>query len=418
MHQTRLDNGLRVVSEELPHLPSVAIGIWVENGSRYEAPELGGISHYIEHLLFKGTRRRTAAQISEEIEGVGGNLNAFTGKEYTCYYAKVLREHLTLALDLLTDIFLDSQFAPEEIERERTVILQEIAQVADTPDEYVHDLFKAHFWKGHPLSRPICGTAETVSGLTREHFLDFLAHRYAPNRTVIAAAGSLQHDELVAHVAQAFAGNVHRLGPIDGVAPESHGGLVTEEKPLEQAHLCLGIPALSQTDPLRYVAFVLDTALGGGMSSRLFQEIREKRGRVYAVHSFLTSYRDTGYLGIYAGTNPEWVPEVVEVALGELRRLARDGLGAEELVRSKNQLKGNMLLGLETSTSRMHRLATCELYFGRDIPIEEVAREIEAVTNDAVVELAQRLLARGPLAAAVLGDVKGQDLDPSLLAAS
>ncbi len=416
MHQTRLDNGIRVVSEELPHLASVALGIWVENGSRYEAPEIGGISHYIEHLLFKGTDRRSAAEISEEIEGVGGSLNAFTGKEHTCYHAKVLHEHLPLAFDLLADIFLHSRFDPEEIERERGVILQEIAQVLDTPDEYVHDVFKAHFWKGHPLSRPICGTAETVSDLGQAQFLSFLRERYGTDRTVVAAAGRLRHADLVALVERAFGPAASRLGPVDGVPPRHHGGLVVHEKGLEQVHVCLGLPGISQIDPARYTGFVLDTALGGGMSSRLFQEVRERRGRAYAIQSFLATYRDTGYLGVYAGTNPEWVPEVMEVIVAEVVRLARDGLGAEELLRAKNQLKGNMLLGLETSTSRMHRLATCELYFGRDIPLDEVAREIDAVTNDAVVELAQRLLAAGTLAAAVLGDLKGTRVDESLLA--
>ena len=416
MEHTRLDNGIRVVSEELPHLASVSLGIWVENGSRYEAPEVGGISHYIEHLLFKGTDRRTAVEISEEIEGVGGSLNAFTGKEHTCYYAKVLHEHLPLAFDLLADIFLHSRFDPEEIERERGVILQEIAQVFDTPDEYVHDVFKAHFWKGHPLSRPICGTVETVSELGQQQFLTFLRQRYGTDRTVVAAAGRLRHADLVALVERAFADTTSRLGPVDGTPPANHGGLVVQEKSLEQVHVCIGLPAISQTDPARYAAFVLDTALGGGMSSRLFQEVRERRGRAYAIQSFLSTYRDTGYLGVYAGTNPEWVPEVMEVIVAEVRRLAQDGLGADELLRAKNQLKGNMLLGLETSTSRMHRLATCELYFGRDIPLDEVAREIDAVDNDAVVVLAQRLLATGPLAAAVLGDLKGTRVEESLLA--
>ncbi len=418
MQQTRLDNGIRIVTEVLEHLPSVAIGIWVENGSRYEDARLGGISHYIEHLLFKGTDRRTATEISEEIEGVGGNLNAFTGKEYTCYYAKVLSEHLPLAFDLLADLFLNSRFDPEEIERERGVILQEIAQVVDTPDEYIHDIFKAHFWRGHPLSRPICGTAETVAGLTREQFLEFLRARYGTDRTVIAAAGNLRHEELTGYVEGAFATAATWLGPVDGTAPHSYGGLVIEDKPLEQVHVCVGLPALSLTDPRRYVAFVLDTAFGGGMSSRLFQEVRERRGRAYAVHSFLSSYRDTGYLGIYAGTTAEWAPEVLEVIMVELRRLARDGLSAEELERAKNQLKGSMLLGLETSTSRMHRIATCELYFGRDVPLHEVAREIEAVSDAAVVELARELLNAGPVAGAVLGDLKGRPLDGSLLHAS
>lgn len=415
IQRTHLDSGIRVVSEELPHLPSVAIGLWVENGSRYEERERGGISHYIEHLLFKGTYRRTATEISEEIEGVGGSLNAFTGKEHTCYYAKVLSEHLPLAFDLLSDIFLNSRFDAEEIERERSVILQEIAQVFDTPDEYVHDVFKAHFWKDHPLSRPICGTAATVCELQREHFLQFLQARYGSDRTVIAAAGNLRHDDLVARVESTFGKVRGRVGSIDGRPPVSHGGLVIEERPLEQAHVCVGLPAISQTDPLRYVAFVLDTALGGGMSSRLFQEVRERRGRAYAVQSFLSTYGDTGYLGVYAGTSAEWAQEVLEVIVREIRKLCRDGVSEDELTRARNQLKGNMLLGLETSTSRMHRRATCELYFGRDIPLEEVSREIEAVTNDAVVELGQRLLNGGPIAAAILGDLKGNRIDESIL---
>jgi predicted Zn-dependent peptidase len=415
MQQTRLDNGLRIVSEVLDHLPSVSIGIWVENGSRYEAEPLGGISHYIEHLLFKGTDRRTATEISEEIEGVGGNLNAFTGKEYTCYHAKVLREHLPLAFDLLADIFLNSRFDPEEIERERGVILQEIAQVLDTPDEYLHDVFKAHFWRGHPLARPICGTVGTVSALQRTHFLDFMRQRYGTDRTVIAAAGNLRHEDLVERVTAAFEGTTLRVGPANGSPPAAHGGYVLEEKPLEQVHMCVGMPGISQGDSRRYVAFVLDTALGGGMSSRLFQEVRERRGRAYAVHSFLSTYRDTGYLGVYAATTAEWAKEVLEVVLQEVRRLCRDGLAPEELTRAKNQLKGNMLLGLETSTSRMHRVATCELHFGRDVSLDEVSREIDAVTNDAVVELAAGFLAAGPIAAAVLGDLKGHQIDVGIL---
>ena len=418
MEKSCLDNGIRVISEVLDHLPSVAVGIWVENGSRYEDERLGGISHYIEHLLFKGTDRRTATEISEEIEGVGGSLNAFTGKEHTCYYAKVLREHLPLAFDLLADIYQHSRFDPEEIERERGVILQEIAQVVDTPDEYVHDVFKANFWRGHALARPICGSTASVSALGRQNFLDFLRARYGTDRTVIAAAGNLSHAAFVDQVREAFAGADARLGPVDGSPPVSHAGLVVEEKPLEQVHVCLGLPAIALTDPRRYVGFVLDTALGGGMSSRLFQEVRERRGRAYAVHSFLSSYRDTGYLGVYAATNPEWVREVIEVSVAELRRVATEGLKPDELERAKNQLKGNMLLGLETSTSRMHRIATCELYFGRDIALDEVAREIEAVTNDAVVELGQELLGGGALAGAVLGDLKGQHVDASVLGGS
>jgi predicted Zn-dependent peptidase len=415
MRRSRLDNGIRIVSEELPQFLSVAIGIWVENGSRHEDAARSGISHYIEHLLFKGTERRTVEQIAAEIEGVGGTLNAFTGKEQTCYYAKILSEHLPLAFDLLADIFLNSRFDPDEIEREREVILQEIAQVTDTPDEYVHDLFKLHFWQGHPLSRPICGTPDTVSALQREHFLQFLEARYGPDRIVVAAAGNVRHDDLVARVESTFGGLSRHVEAVDGGPPVSHGGFVMHERPLEQVQVCLGLPAVSQTDPLRYVASVLETALGGGMSSRLFQEIRERQGRAYAIHSFLSGYSDTGYLGVYAGTRADWAAEVVVAIIAEIRRLARDGLRPDEIERAKNQLKGNMLLGLETSNSRMSRLATCELYYGRDVPLEEVSREIEAVTNEGVVELANRLLSNGALAGAVLGNLEGRQIDDALL---
>jgi len=415
MKRSVLDNGIRIVTEQFSHVPSVSIGIWVENGSRYEEAADGGISHYIEHLLFKGTDRRSAAGISQEIEGVGGSINAFTGAEYTCYYVKILREHVPLAFDLLADIFLHSVFDPSEIERERTVILQEIAHGVDTPDEYIHDLFKEHFWRGHPLSRQICGTEETVSALQRDDFLRFIRARYGPDRIVIAAAGDLDHDEFVIRTREAFGGLTGAVGPLDGVGPTSHGGLAMVEKPLEQVQVCVGLPTVSQDDPRRYAAFVLDTALGGGMSSRLFQEIRERRGLAYAVQSFLSCYRDAGYLGIYAGTTAEAVPEVIGVTVGELGRLAANGLEPAELERAKNQLKGNMLLGLETSTSRMHRVATCELYFGRDIPLDEVAREIEAVTNTQVTELAAYMVASGPVAGAVLGDLKGRTVDAALL---
>ncbi len=417
MKRSVLDNGIRIVTEEFSHVPSVAIGIWVENGSRYEEAAHGGISHYIEHLLFKGTDRRNAKEISQEIEGVGGSINAFTGAEHTCYYVKVLREHVPLAVDLLADIFLHSRFDPEEIERERTVILQEIAHGVDTPDEYIHDLFKEHFWRGHPLARQICGTVETVSALERDDFLRFIASHYGPDRIVIAAAGDLQHDDLLPLVRGAFGGLTGPVGALNGASPTSYGGLAIHEKSLEQVQVCIGLPTVSQSDPLRYVAFVLDTALGGGMSSRLFQDIRERRGLAYAVQSFLSCYRDTGYLGIYAGTTAGAVSEVIGVSVAELRRVATDGLEPTELERAKNQLKGNMLLGLETSTSRMHRVATCELYFGRDIPLDEVAREIGVVSNEQVAALAAGMVEGGPVAAAVLGDLKGHAVDDAALRA-
>ena len=417
MRIDRLTNGIRVLSEALPDLPSVTVGIWVENGSRYERDEEAGISHFLEHLFFKGTERRTAAQIAEEIDAVGGVLNAFTGKEYTCYYAKVLREHLPLALDLLADIFTHSRFAGDEIERERSVIIQEISEVEDRPDDYVHELFNLAFWPGHPLARPIAGTAATVSGFHRDDFLRFLDLRYRPNRVLVTAAGDLVHEEFLGVVGRtlgALAGN----GPaLDGGPPRSQPGVVVHEKDLEQVHLCFGSPGIPQTDPERYAAHVLNLALGGGMSSRLFQEIRERRGKAYTVYSFLASYADAGYAGVYVGTGAEWMREVVDVVRAEIERAAHDGLTPAELVRVKNQMKGNLLLGLETSDSRMSRIAKNEIYFGRDVPLDEVAAAVDAVTNDDVLRVAARLFRPGSLALTVLGNTKGQRLDPGVLGA-
>jgi predicted Zn-dependent peptidase len=417
MQSTRLPNGVRVLSERLPDLASVTVGIWVENGSRYEHDDQAGISHFLEHLFFKGTERRTAAQIAEEIDAVGGVLNAFTGKEYTCYYAKVLREQLPLALDLLADIFTRSRFASEEIERERSVIVQEISEVEDRPDDYVHELFNLAFWPGHPLARPIAGTAETVSRLRREDFLRFLDARYRPNRVLIAAAGDLSHEHLIDVVGRNLGALDGRTPTLDGRPPDARPGLSVHEKDLEQVHLCLGTPGISQTDPQRYAAHLLNLALGGGMSSRLFQEIRERRGKAYTVYSFLASYLDAGYTGVYVGTASEWVREVVEVIRTELERVGREGLSPDELGRVKTQMKGSILLGLETSDSRMSRIAKNAIYFERDIPLDEVAAAVDSVTNDDILRVARQLFRPGTLALTVLGDLKGERIDEGVLRA-
>lgn len=416
--RTELSNGIRVVTETMPGVPSVTLGIWVENGSRYERADQAGISHYLEHLLFKGTERRSATAIAEEFDAVGGVLNAFTGKEYTCYYGKVLAEHVAVAEDILSDIFLHSRFDPEEIERERSVVLQEISQVEDTPDDYVHDLFNLHFWPGHPLSFPVCGRPETVQRFEQRDFLDFIAARYRPDRMIIAAAGNIAHGRVVDWAEREFGHLGGRAVPVDGLPPTPRRNVYHLEKPLEQVHLCLGTPGVSQRAEERFAAYLVNTALGGGMSSRLFQEIRERRGRAYAVYSFLSSYRDAGYLGIYVGTSAEWVEEVVTVILRELDALQRDGLRPEELLRVKNQLKGNLLLGLETSDNRMSRIAKNEIYFGTDVPPDEVAARIDATTNDEIVALARQLVRREAMALTLLGDLKGRVVGDDLLDAA
>ncbi|MFM8411622.1 MAG: M16 family metallopeptidase [Alphaproteobacteria bacterium] len=415
VRRTVLPNGVRVLTESVPQFVSTSLGIWVENGSRYEDPSENGISHFLEHLFFKGTERRSAKRIAEEIDAVGGVLNAFTGKEYTCYYAKVLREDLPLALDVLSDLFLHSKFDPEEIERERTVVLQEISEIEDTPDDYVHDLFNRRFWPGHPLSMPICGSAETVGDMKRDDFLAFIARRYRPDRIVVSAAGGVDHDRLIDSVSAAF-------GSLSGTTekprfspPRPQPGLEVWEKDLEQVHMNLGVPGISHDDPRRYAAFVMNTALGGGMSSRLFQEVREKRGKAYSIASFLSSYVGAGYLAVYTGLSASCVAEVLEVVVRELSTLRRDGLAPDELARAKSQIKGNMLLALESSDSRMGRIAKNELYFGHDVPPEEVAREIDAVGADDVLAIARDLFRDGQVAVGLLGDLDGHRVDESLL---
>jgi len=405
VRRTVLDNGLRLLSEEVPGMPSVTVGIWVENGSRDEQPQENGISHFLEHLFFKGTERRTAAGIAEEIDAIGGVLDAFTGKEYTCYYARVLAEHLPLALDLLTDIFLCARFAEEDIERERSVIYQEIAQAEDTPDDLIHDLFHLDFWPGHPLSRPISGTVETVSRFQRPDLLRYLDYRYRPDRIFVTMAGGARHEELVDRVSPSLSSLLGRAVTRETPPPIAHAGVHPYERDLEQTHLCLGIPGVSQLDPEWYAAYLLHTALGGGMSSRLFQEIRERRGLVYDVTSFLSTYRDAGYLGVYAATSAASVPEVLEVVSATLRDITREGISPEELRRAKGHAKGGLLLGLETSEARMSRLARCEVYFQRDIPIAEVAAQIERVTLEKVHALAVRCFAEGDRTLTLLGEL-------------
>ena len=414
MHKSTLSNGVRVLSEPMPQMVSATIGIWVENGSRYEETRQNGVSHFIEHLLFKGTNRRSAAQIAEQIDAVGGVLNAFTGKEYTCYYAKVLGEDVKMTTELLADIFLESVFAPEEIDRERQVVLQEISQAEDTPDDFIHDLFNLHFWQGHPLSLPIFGSVDTVNAIDRELMVSFMADRYRAERVLIAAAGAVDHDRLVADCERLFGaipGNGKRT---EVEAPHERVMVLNHPKKLEQAHLCIGSPGLSQVAPLRYAAYLLNTALGGGMSSRLFQEVREKRGRVYSIYSFLSAFLDSGYFGIYAGTSPDWVDEVIEVSLNEIAKVAHEGLRNDELTRAKSQLKGNMLLGMESTDSRMNRLARNEIYFRRDVPLEEIAREIENVTNEQVIELASSSFKPDRMGLVMLGDLKGRELGPAV----
>ncbi len=405
VQSTVLDNGVRVLSEELDQFRSATVGIWVENGSRYETAPENGISHFLEHVFFKGTKRRSARKIAEEIEAVGGILNAFTGRELTCYYARVLGTDLPLALDVLGDVFCESTFPPDEIERERTVILSEIAESEDSPDQQAQQLFDNALWPGHALSRPICGTPDTVSGMQRDDFLKFIADRYRADRIVVAAAGSLEHDRLVDWASEALSGLSGVTEPPVLKVPHAATGLHVHQRELEQVQMLLGVPGLSSLDERRFAAFVLNTAFGEGMSSRLFQEVREKRGKAYSIYSFLDSTLNAGSVGVYAALGADAVGEVVGVVRDEMLSLRDKGLEEGEFLRAKTQIKGSILLNLESCVSRMRRVAVNEIQLGRTLPIDEIGQRIDAVTQDDVRDLAGELFGSQDLLVSLLGKV-------------
>lgn len=405
--KTVLENGVSVITETLPHFDSVAVGLWIKVGSRDEGPSEKGICHFIEHTVFKGTRKRSASQIVGEIEAVGGSINAFTAKEYTCFHARVLGKDLPLALDVLGDLILNPLFDPVELEKERAVVLQEIRMTEDNPEDFAYEVLFRSFWKDHPLGFPIAGEPETVKAFTREAVLSFFEGRFVPGGIIVALAGKVDHDEAVSLVKAQLGGLKSRDGLLIRERPKEVGrGLVPVPKELEQIHLCLGVEGVSQGDDRRYAALVLNTILGGNMSSRLFQEIREKRGLTYSIYSFLHSFADTGILGVYAGTTGEELPQVLELLRGQWEGLARGDLREQEVSLAKEYLKGGLLLSLECAEGRMTRLAKNEIYHGRYIPVEETLKGIDSVTLDEVVEVAQDLLQREPCVV-MLGRVDG-----------
>ena len=409
--KTVLKNGIRVISENIPHSHSVTIGIWVANGSRSEAAEHNGVAHFIEHLLFKGTNRRNAHQIAREIDAIGGILNAFTSREYVCYYAKVLHRFLPKAVDLLADIFLNSQFDPEEIEKERKVILQEIGLQEDTPDDLVHDLYCRKFWQGDPLGMPIIGTQKSIGALTREIIVEYRDNAYRGEEVVVAAAGLVDHAKLLLLLEGLF----DRLKPGRSAAAPSRlsPGRKTEVmiRDLEQVHLCLGTLSLPQNHPKRYDAFILNTIFGGSMSSRLFQEVREKYGLAYSIYSYITSHSDSGSLAVYAGTGRDRLDDVIEIILREMKRLKTEPMAAEELNEAKEQLKGNILLSLESSDNRMTKVAKNEIYLGQYQPLRQVMKGIDRVTSGSILDLAGEIIDERFLTMAVIGKLpSGYDI--------
>jgi predicted Zn-dependent peptidase len=412
---TEFENGLRLVSEHLPHVKSVSVGIWVNIGSRDETAREAGISHFIEHMIFKGTERRSALQIAKEIDQVGGMSNAFTSKEFTCFHAKVMSDHLKMVTDLLSDIFLGSLFTPDDLERERQVILQEIRMLEDTPDEMVHVLYSQNLWPGHPVGQPVMGTCDSVSAIGREDILDYLQRAYVPPRIVISAAGDLEHELLVELMGPAFGALKSTTIEPKETPPNSSPGLHVIRKDLEQVHICLGTEFPSILDERRYTAALLNILLGGNMSSRLFQEIREKRGLAYSVYSFFSAYQDTGMLGIYAGVEPHQTVETVKLILAELEKFRKGDLEQSELRAAQEHLKGSIILGSESVDNRMTRLAKNEMTYGRHIDFDEIIQAIKAVTVEDVVKLAMDHLLPERLTMTVLGAVEPADIPSDLL---
>jgi predicted Zn-dependent peptidase len=409
--RTVLPGGLRVVTESLPAVRSVALGFWVGVGSRDEHHSYAGATHYLEHLLFKGTRRRTALEISAEMDAVGGEMNAFTSKEYTCYYARVLDADLPLAVDVLSDMVTSSLIAPKDVDAERNVVLEEIAMNDDDPNDTVHEAFTAKLFGDTPLGRPILGSVHSINAITRDQIFEHYQARYTPEHLVVAAAGNLDHATVVGLVSQAFGRALDRAaepapprlnGSHPGFGAEAGAGTTLVSRPIEQANLVLGCQALARTDDRRFALGVLNAAFGGGMSSRLFQEIREKRGLAYSVYSFAAQHADTGMWGIYVGCLPAKADEVLGICREEIGRVVEDGLTDAELARGKGQVRGSIVLGLEDPSSRMSRLGKSELVYPRLEPVEEVLAAIDGVTHDDIRAVAADILTR-PKALAVVG---------------
>lgn len=408
--KTVLPNGVRIITEEIDYVRSVSIGLWVGAGSRDEREEYEGISHFIEHMLFKGTKKRTARDLAESLESVGGQLNAFTTKEYTCFYAKVLDEDMDLAIDVLSDMFFNSLFDEKEIEKEKKVVIEEIKMYEDSPDELIHDLFSEYVWNDHPLGKPILGTVESIHGLSREKIMDYLGHHYAPENLVIAVAGKINHEDVINKLAPIY-GEFKRGGIriLEGT-PKGQRIYRYNTKDTEQMHLVMGVPGLGQDDEDIYPMHIINNVLGGGLSSRLFQEVREQRGLAYSVYSYHSTYVDAGMFAIYAGTTPDNTQEVVECILNEIQKMKAHGITADELVKTVAQVKGSLYLGLESVSSRMSRLGKTELSYNRVISPEEMVEKLEKVTLEDVKRVMNRLWVKDKLSIVMMGP-KGHDLE-------
>jgi predicted Zn-dependent peptidase len=400
----------------MPHVRSVSIGVWLARGSRHETEEQSGIAHFVEHMLFKGTATRSAEDIAQTVDSIGGQMDAFTAKEYASYYFKVLDEHLPLAVEVLADIVMNPAFSIDDIGREKKVVLEEIKMVEDTPDDLVHELFTESLWPGHPLGRPILGTKDTVEALTQDVLRKYFAETYSAPNLIVAAVGNIDHERVRGLIERAFARLSASSSSLMEAPPNVVPATVIRNKELEQSHVCLGTGSYRQDHEERYSSYVLNTVLGGSMSSRLFQNVREKRGLAYAVFSGLSAYRDAGSITIYAGCANGAVGELIDVVIGELRRLKEEPLPESELRRAKDHLKGSLMLNLESTSSRMSHLARQEIYFDRQFGLDETLDGVERVSTDDVQRVAHDLFRDASLAATVLGAVNGLEIPRERLA--
>jgi len=412
-----LPSGLTILTEQMDHIRSVSMGIWVKSGSRHEDPNVNGISHFVEHMVFKGTTNRSAEDIARQVDSIGGNMDAFTGKETICFNIKVLDEHLPVAVDVLSDMVLHPVFDVKEITRERGVILEEIKMDEDNPDYLVHEIFTQNFFKGHPLGKPILGTKETVRRFDQEATLAYYGSKFAPNNLIVSAAGSLSHHEFVELLTKQFGRLTAGSNGWHDIPPKINSRIVLRnKKALEQVQICVGVPSYRISHEKRYVSYILNTLLGGGMSSRLFQNVREKQGLVYSIFSELNPFRDTGLLSVYAGTSRESAPKVVQSVVNEFRQLKENPISEEELKRAKDQLKGSLMLSLESSTARMSNLARQEMYYDRFFGMDEIIERIQTVTIDDLLQSANELFRPELIAVTVLGNLNGLKLTRDSLA--
>lgn len=410
-----LDNGIRVVAERIPSVKSVSLGIWVCVGSRDEEAKDAGISHFIEHMFFKGTTHRTAHDIALEIDSLGGELNAFTTRETTTFYVKILDEHLSKGIDIISDLFLHSLLGRKDMEKEKQVVLEELKMVEDDPEDYIHDMHSKLVWDGNPLARPIVGSVETIQDISRNSMLDYMGLHYYPGNIVISVAGNFEFSNLLKLLNKNL-GKLRRKGNENSrIQPVLKNGLVVKNKGIEQIHFCLGTLGLPQNDKNRYALYALNSILGSSMSSRLFQEVREKRGLVYSIYSYLSSFTDSGLMNIYAGTSPESLTMVLELVLKEVRKIRKNGITIKETNRIKNQMKGNLMLGLESTSNRMSRLARDEIYSGRYCSPDEIIREINRITPSRIKGLANDLFKSEYLSLAILGPVKKDVVSEDIL---